>query len=414
MALKQEGKDSMIGNRPKIVVLGAGYAGMMTTKRLTQQFAPEEADITLVNKHNYHYQTTWLHEVAAGTIDVNRSRIMISDVINTRRVNFVHDAVVKINKESKTVQLENGEISYDYLVIGLGFEKATFGIPGMEEHAFSIQSVDTSRMIRDHIEYQFARYRNEKNPDSSMLTIVVGGAGFTGIEFLGELAERIPLLCKKYDIPRQDVKIIDVEAMPTILPGFDEELLSYAKESLEYRGIEFKLGTMIKEVKADFVVVGEDEEEIKAGTIVWTGGVQANRIVGESGFELTKGKVNVDATLRAPGHDEVFILGDCAWVMNNETGKPYPPTAQIAIQEADVCAHNIKTMIYGGTLQEFQFDDKGTVASLGGSDAMGTVFDGNKLYGMQAKVMKNVIDDRYLFLLGGPMLVLKKGKFRPF
>ncbi len=404
----------MIGNKPKIVVLGAGYAGMMTTKRLAQQFAPEEVDITLVNKHNYHYQTTWLHEVAAGTIDVNRSRIMISDVINTRRVNFVHDTVVKINKEAKTVQLENSEINYDYLVIGLGFEKATFGIPGMEEHAFSIQSVDKSRMIRDHIEYQFARYRNEKTPDPSMLTIVVGGAGFTGIEFLGELAERIPLLCKKYDIPRQDVKIIDVEAMPTVLPGFDEELLSYAKESLEYRGIEFKLGTMIKEVKADSVIVGEDEEEIKAGTIVWTGGVQANRIVGESGFELTKGKVNVDPTLRVPGHDEVFILGDCAWVMNNETGKPYPPTAQIAIQEADVCAHNIKTMIYGGTLQEFTFDDKGTVASLGGSDAMGTVFDGNKLYGMQAKVMKNVIDDRYLFLLGGPMLVLKKGKFRPF
>ncbi|SFM05811.1 NADH dehydrogenase [Gracilibacillus orientalis] len=404
----------MIGNKPKIVVLGAGYAGMMTAKRLTQQFAPEEADITLVNKHNYHYQTTWLHEVAAGTIDVNRSRIMISDVINTRRVNFVHDTVVKINKESKTIQLESGEINYDYLVIGLGFEKATFGIPGMEEHAFSIQSVDTSRMIRDHIEYQFARYRNEKNPDPSMLTIVVGGAGFTGIEFLGELAERIPLLCKKYDIPRQDVKIIDVEAMPSILPGFDEELLSYAKESLEYRGIEFKLGTMIKEVKADSVIVGEEEEEIKASTIVWTGGVQANRIVGESGFELTKGKVNVDATLSAPDHDEVFILGDCAWVMNNETGKPYPPTAQIAIQEADVCAHNIKTMIYGGTLQEFKFDDKGTVASLGGSDAMGTVFDGSKLYGMQAKVMKNVIDDRYLFLLGGPTLVLKKGKFRPF
>ncbi|MDX8046575.1 NAD(P)/FAD-dependent oxidoreductase [Gracilibacillus sp. S3-1-1] len=404
----------MTASKPKIVVLGAGYAGMMTTKKLTQQFAPEEVDITLVNKHNYHYQTTWLHEVAAGTIDVNRSRIMISDVINTRRVHFIHDTVVKINKDDKTVQLENGEIEYDYLVIGLGFEKATFGIPGMEEHTFSIQSVDSSRMIRDHIEYQFARYRNEPNPDPSMLTIVVGGAGFTGIEFLGELAERIPVLCKKYDIPRQDVKIIDVEAMPTVLPGFNEDLLSYAKESLEHRGIEFKLGTMIKEVKVDSVIVGDEEEEIKAGTIVWTGGVQANRIVGESGFELTKGKVNVDATLRAPDNEGVFILGDCAWVMNNETGKPYPPTAQIAIQESDVCAHNIKTMIYGGTLEEFKFDDKGTVASLGGGDAMGTVFEGHKLYGMQAKVMKNVIDDRYLFLLGGPTLVLKKGKFRPF
>lgn len=400
--------------KPNIVVLGAGYAGMMTTKRLTQLFTSEEVDITLVNKHNYHYQTTWLHEVAAGTIDVNRSRIMISDVINTRRVQFIQDTVVKINKDQKTVQLENGEISYDYLVIGLGFEKATFGIKGMEEHAFSIQTVDTSRMIRDHIEYQFARYRNEENPDPSMLTIVVGGAGFTGIEFLGELAERIPVLCKKYDIPRQDVKIIDVEAMPTVLPGFDEDLLQYAKQSLEARGIEFSLNTMIKEVRKDAVIVGDNEEEIKTDTFVWTGGVQANRIVGESGFELTKGKVNVDATLRAPENEDVFILGDCAWVMNNETGKPYPPTAQIAMQEADVCAHNINTMLYGGTLKEFKYDDKGTVASLGGSDAMGTVFNGNKLYGLQASVMKNIVDDRYLFLLGGPKLVLKKGKFRPF
>ncbi|WP_163537949.1 NAD(P)/FAD-dependent oxidoreductase [Gracilibacillus sp. YIM 98692] len=401
-------------NTPRIVVLGAGYAGMMTTKRLTQQFAPGEVEITLVNKHNYHYQTTWLHEVAAGTIDVNRSRIMIEDVIDTKRVHFVQDTVVKINKDEKKVQLENGELDYDFLVIGLGFEKATFGIPGMQENAFSIQSVDTSRMIRDHIEYQFARYKYEEDASDDLLTIIVGGAGFTGIEFVGELAERVPVLCKKYDIPRHKVKIINVEAMDTVLPGFDEELVDYAKRSLTARGVQFKLGTMIKEVKEDAVILGDEKEEIKAATIVWTGGVQANSIVGESGFELTKGKVNVEPTLKAPGHDDVFILGDCAWVMNKETGRPYPPTAQIAMQEADTCAHNIRTMMYGGTLEEFQFDDKGTVASLGGKEAMGKIFDGYKLYGVQAKAMKNVIDDRYLFLLGGPKLVLKKGKFRPF
>ncbi|MFC4388343.1 NAD(P)/FAD-dependent oxidoreductase [Gracilibacillus marinus] len=399
---------------PRIVVLGAGYAGMMTTKRLTQQFAPEEAEITLVNKHNYHYQTTWLHEVAAGTIDVNRSRIMITDVINPRRVNIVHDSVVKIHPDDKQVELSNSMLEYDYLVIGLGFEKATFGIQGMEEHAFSIQSVDKSRMIRDHIEYQFSRYKTEENPSDDLLTIIVGGAGFTGIEFVGELAERIPQLCKKYDIPRNRVKIINIEAAETVLPGFDEELIAYAVHSLTDRGIDIRTKTMIKEVKKDAVIVGEEKEEIKAGTIVWTGGVQANRIVGESGFELTKGKVNVDSTLRAPNYDNVFILGDCAWVMNKETGRPYPPTAQIAIQEADVCAHNIRTLVFGGTLREFKFDNKGTVASLGGSEAMGTIFDGHKLYGLQAKMMKNVIDDRYLFMLGGPSLVLKKGKFRPF
>lgn len=401
-------------SKPRIVVLGAGYAGMMTTKRLLQKLESEEAEIVLVNKHNYHYQTTWLHEVAAGTIDPNRSRIMISDVINPQRVAIVEDTVEKILPEQKKVQLRNGEMDYDYLVIGLGFEKATFGIPGMQEHALSIQSVDKSRYIRDHIEHQFARYHNGETDKEELLTIVVGGSGFTGIEFVGELAERVPQLCRKYDIDPSKTRIINIEAAPTILPGFDDELIAYGQSSLEQRGVEFKLGTMIKECKADSVIVGDEQEEIKAGTIVWTGGVQANAVVGESGFELTKGKVNVDSDLRSPNHEDVFILGDCAWVMNKETGRPYPPTAQIAIQEADICAANIAGLIRGEALKEFVFDNKGTVASLGGRHAMGTIFDGKKLFGFSAKVMKNVIDDRYLFLLGGPGLVLKKGKFKPF
>ncbi|WP_226037310.1 NAD(P)/FAD-dependent oxidoreductase [Aquibacillus saliphilus] len=404
----------MNDNKPKIVVLGAGYAGMMTTKRLTQKLRPEEADIVLINKHNYHYQTTWLHEVAAGTIDDNRSRIMISDVINTNRVQLLQDTVVEINRDEKRVMLENGEVDYDYLVIGLGFEKATFGIPGMEENAFTIQSVDKSRMIREHIEYQFARYKNEDGDKDELLTIIVGGGGFTGIEFVGELAEKVPELCSKYDIPRQKVRVVNIEAAPTILPGFDQELIDYARNSLESRGIEFKTGMMIKECKEDSVVVGEDEEEIKAGTIVWTGGVQANAIIGKSGFELTKGKVNVNEDLRAPGYDDIFVLGDCSWVMDKESGRPYPPTAQLAMQEADICANNLRALIHGESLESFVFDNKGTVASLGGKHAMGTVFEGKKLFGVTAKAMKNVIDDRYLFLLGGPLLVLKKGKFRPF
>ena len=404
----------MEANKPHIVILGAGYAGMMTTKKLLQKLSMNDADITLVNKHNYHYQTTWLHEVAAGTIDINQSRIMISDVINPNRVHIIQDVVMKIDKDNKRVELGNGELSYDYLVISLGFEKASFGIPGMEEYAFSIQDINQSRLIRDHIEYQFAKYnQDEDNRDPGMLTIIVGGGGFTGIEFCGELAERIPELCRKYDVPRHEVRIINVEGMDSILPGFDPELAEYAQQSLAARGIEFRLGTFIKEVKQGAIIVGEGEE-IKADTFVWTGGVQANRLVGEAGFELTKGKVNVDNTLRPAGYDDIFILGDCSWVLDRETGIPYPPTAQLAIQEADTCAHNIKTLIFGGTLQEFVYDNKGTVASLGGRDAMGTVFDGHKLYGIQAKVMKNVIDDRYLFLLGGPKLVHKKGKFRPF
>ncbi|SFA85606.1 NADH dehydrogenase [Lentibacillus halodurans] len=403
-------------SKPKIVVLGAGYAGMMTTKRLMQRLRPEEAELVLVNKHNYHYQTTWLHEVAAGTVNQNQARMMISDVINPNRVNLIYDEVVEVKKNDNRVVLKNSEITYDYLVISLGFETNTFGIKGMEKNAFSITDIESSRMIREHIEYQFAKYSTAVSPKPEDLTILVGGGGFTGIEFVGELTEKVPELCKKYDIDRSNVRIVNVEAAPRVLPGFDDDLVAYAKQSLEDRGVEFREGAKISECKKSSFVIGEgdDTEEIKAGTIVWTGGVTGNGVLSKSGFELTKGKVTVNGDLRAPGEENIFILGDCAWVMNEEEGKPFPPTAQAAMQHADTCANNIKALLRNEPLNKFVFDDKGTVASLGETDAMGTVFNDNKLYGKPAVSMKKVIDNRYLFLLGGPKLILKKGKLRMF
>lgn len=402
-----------MNSKPKIVVLGAGYGGMKATRELTQKLQTEEAEIVLVNKHNYHYETTWLHEVAAGTINHNQARVMLSDVFNPNRVRLIYDSVVEVKKDENVVVLENSEITYDYLVISLGFVTNTFGIKGMEENALFIQDIDTSQLIRDHIEYQFVQYKNSENKNDDDLTILVGGSGFTGIEFVGELAEKVPELCKKYDIDRYKVRIINVEAAPTILPGFDEDLVNYAKQSLESRGVEFRLGAKIQECKEDCFVVGDDFEEIKAGTIVWTGGVTGSPILAKSGFELTKGKVTVDGDLRAPGEDNIFIIGDCAWVMNEKEGRPFPPTGQAAIQHGVLCANNIKALLHNQPLERFEFDDKGTVASLGVTDGMGTVY-GKKLYGKPAAAMKKVVDNRSLHLQGGLKYVIKKGKVRPF
>lgn len=402
-----------MNSKPKIVVLGAGYGGMTTTRKLTQILSPEEADIVLVNKHNYHYETTWLHEVAAGTINHNQARTMLSDVFNPNRVRLIYDEAVEIKKDEKRVILENSEITYDYLVVSLGFVTNTFGIKGMEEHAFFIQDIDSSQLIRDHIEYQFVTYKNSKEKNEDDLTILVGGAGFTGIELVGELAEKVPELCKKYDIDRHKVKIINVEAAPSILPGFDQDLIDYAKHSLESRGVDIRVGAKIQECKEDCFVVGDDNEEIKAGTIVWTGGVTGNPVLTQSGFELTKGKVSVDGDLRAPGEEDIFVIGDCAWVMNEKEGRPFPPNAQGATQHGVTAAKNIKALMYNEPLENFVFDDKGTIASLGVSDGMGTAF-GKKLYGKPAAAMKKVVDNRSLFLVGGVKNVLKKGKIRPF
>lgn len=401
-------------NKPKIVILGAGYGGLTTAVYLQKKLNVNAAHITLVNKHDYHYETTWLHENAAGTLHHDRSRIDIKDVINSAKVNFVKDTVTAIKPDEKKVELAGGVIEYDYLVIALGFEPATFGIPGIEEYAFTIGSINQARLIREHIEYQFAQYNNDFN--QARLNFVVGGGGFTGIEFLGELANRVKELCEEFDVDRSKVRLINVEAMDTIMPGFDPDLVDYAMKSLESRGVEFKLGAFLKEVREDGITIEQngEKEDIPAMTTVWSAGVRANSLVEQSGLEHNRGKVEVTPELRVPSHEEIFVVGDCALIWNKETDRPYPPTAQIAMQEAEVCAHNLAALVNGGKLEQFEFIDRGTVCSLGEKDAMGSILGGKKIYGWFASVMKKVVDNRALFKIGGIGLVLKKGKFNIF
>ncbi|WP_170972059.1 NAD(P)/FAD-dependent oxidoreductase [Bacillus yapensis] len=402
--------------KPKIVILGAGYGGLMTATRLQKAVGMNEVEIQLVNKNDYHYETTWLHEASAGTLHHDRVRYDISSVIDRNKVEFIQGTVVEVNREEKKVILEEGELPYDYLVVAVGGESETFGIKGLKEYAFSIVNVNSARQIRDHIEYQFATYQAEEDKKEERLTIVVGGAGFTGIEFLGELGNRVPELCKEYDIDPHKVKIICVEAAPTVLPGFDPELVNYAVAQLEKKGVTFMIGTAVKEATETGIIVGkgEDEvEEIKTGTVVWAAGVRGNAIVEKSGFEAMRGRVKVQPDLRAPGHDDVFIIGDSSLVINEEINRPYPPTAQIAMQQGVTVAHNILALIRGKELETFVPDIKGTVCSLGHDDAIGVAF-GKKMTGSTASFMKKVIDNRSLFMVGGPSLVLKKGKFNIF
>ncbi|WP_407271902.1 NAD(P)/FAD-dependent oxidoreductase [Radiobacillus sp. PE A8.2] len=403
--------------KPNIVILGAGYGGLTTTVKLQKKLGVNDANITLVNKHDYHYEATWLHEVAAGTIAPDRARFAIKDVIDGSKVNFVQDTVTSIDVENKKVVLEDGELDYDYLVVALGFEAATFGIPGLLENAFMIGNINSSRMLREHIDYHFAKYNNEIEKKQERLNIIVGGGGFTGIEYLGELTNRVTKLCEEYDIDRNQVRIINVEGAPSIMPGFDPQLVEYAMNTLEERGVEFKLGSMLKECRPDGITIEKDgeQEDIPSLTTVWAAGVRANSLV-EKSLETNRGKVEVTPELRDPANENVFVIGDCALIMDKETGRPYPPTAQIAMQEAEVCAHNLATIVKGGSgeLEHFEFNNLGTVASLGHSDAFGVVFGNKKIFGWTASVMKKVIDNRSLLKIGGLGLMLKKGKFNIF
>lgn len=405
----------MTVRKPKIVVLGAGYGGLVTVTRLQKALSVDEANIVLVNKNDYHYETTWLHEASAGTLHHDRVRYDVDSVINRSKVEFIRAEVQDIKIDEKKVILNTGEVEYDYLVVALGGESETFGIEGLKEHAFTISNVNTARQLRDHIDYQFATYALEEDKKDERLTIVVGGAGFTGIEFLGELANRVPELCKEYDIDYSKVRIYCVEAAPMVLPGFDPELVKYAVALLEKKGVEFKIGTPIKGATAEGIIVAKGEtetEEIKAGTVVWAAGVRGSSIIEKSGIENMRARVKVNPDLRAPNQEDIFVLGDCSLMINEEINRPYPPTAQIAMQQGETVARNIVKLVKGeeGDLETFVPDLKGTVCSLGDDDAIGVVFD-KKLTGTKASFMKKMIDNRALFMIGGPSLVLKKGKF---
>jgi NADH dehydrogenase len=392
---------------PRIVIIGAGYGGIVTAIRLQKALNFNEADVTLVNKHDYHFITTHLHMPAAGTDNPENARVDISSLIDEFKIDFIKSIVTQIRPHEKKVILEDGILSYDYLVVGLGGEPETYGITGLKEFSKSIRSINSVRYLYAHIEYHFAKYKIDSDRND-FLTFVVGGAGFTGIEFVGELADSVPSLCKMYDVDPALVQIINIEASANILPGFDRELVEHASNVLTNKGIQFKLSTAIKECRADGVLLANDEF-IKTPTVVWTGGVRGNSILEQSGFENIRGRVKVDSYLRAPQFEDIFVIGDCS-VFLNEEGKPYPPTAQIATQQAEACAYNLIANIRNTPLKPFVFNNRGVVASLGKGEAVGVV--GNKKFkGYFASMIKKIVDIKYLYIIGGISLVLRKGRF---
>ncbi|OYD07187.1 NAD(P)/FAD-dependent oxidoreductase [Paludifilum halophilum] len=396
---------------PKIVVLGAGYGGLMTVSGLQKQLNHQEAEITLVNQNPYHYVTTKLHEPAAGTLSPEYARVPIKSVVDTNKVRFVEDRVTGFDPDKKEVYLENASdpLTYDDLVFALGANTETFGAKGVLENAHLINNLNSVRMIREHMEYMFSQYQNTEEKRDDLITIVVGGAGFTGIEYIGELVDRIPKLCREFDIPRDQVRLISIEAAPTALPGFDKELVDYAVQYLEERGVEFRLSTPIEEVTTDGVVL-KGGEEIKAATVVWTCGVRGNSLLEEAGLETMRGRIKVDEYLRAPGYENLYVIGDNSLIINPENERPYPPTAQMATQQGETLAKNLVAALRGGSPAPFEFSLKGTLASLGRGSAIGVV--GNKkLFGFSASVMKRLNDWRWFYLLGGLSLMMKKAKF---
>lgn len=400
-----------MAERKKVLVLGAGYAGLQTVSKLQKQLSEEEAQITLINKNDYHYESTWLHEASAGTISYEDLLYPVESVLKSH-VNFVRAEVTKIDRNAKKVETTNGVFDFDILVVALGFESETFGINGMKEYAFQIENVHTAREISRHIEDKFANYAASKEKNDKDLAILVGGAGFTGVEFLGELTDRVPELSSKYGVDQSKVKITCVEAAPKMLPMFSDELVNHAVSYLEERGVEFKVGTPIVAAneKGFVVKVNDEEQQLEANTVVWAAGVRGSQLMEKSFEGVKRGRIVTNQDLTIDGYDDIFVIGDVSAFIPEGEERPLPTTAQIAMQQGEHTAKNIKHILNGEPTENCKYVDRGTVCSLGSRDGVGVVY-GREITGKKAAFMKRVIDTRAVFKIGGMGLAFKKGKF---
>ncbi|MEH7075912.1 NAD(P)/FAD-dependent oxidoreductase [Neobacillus drentensis] len=391
-------------DKKKVVILGGGYGGLMTAVTLQKRVHPSRVEIYLVNKNDYHYFTTKVHEAGAGTVNPNSIKMPIQELIDPKRVTFIQDEVTGLDIERKKVICKNQIITYDYVVVGIGGTPKTFNIPGLEEHAFFLFNWEGSNRLRKHIEEKFQEFSQKP---TGKLNLVIGGTGFTGMEFIHELTKSIPLLCKEYKVVPNDVNIIVIEPNQQILQGFPESIVSDAVGSLRKMGIEYKVGMQVTKVERDKVFL-QDGTEIQSDTFIWAGGVTGNPLLEGHGFELLDGRVKVDEYCEVPDVSDVYVIGDAS-VSFNEKGQPYPPTAQIAIQQGQYCAYNIAMKVYGQPAKPFHYIYRGTVMSLGKGNATGIVYD-HHINGKFAALMKWVIEMRYCFMLGGLSLVRKHWK----
>jgi NADH dehydrogenase len=382
-----------------IVILGGGFGGLLSALTVRKYLSASQADVTLVNRWPTHQIITELHRLAAGNIKEEAVSLPLAKLLKGKSVNLKIATVEAVNPDARQVRLNDGSVlAYDTLVLALGSETAFFGIPGLAENSFVLKSVNDAHRIRNHILSKldaFAQHGNEADG-----TIVVGGGGLTGVEVVGELADQMPEWCRSRGIDPADIRLYCVEAAPSILPGFPQELIDRAYSSLESRGVRFVTGQPITEVKGTEICL-KDGSTIQAGTLIWSGGVQGHPIVASCGIEVNRGRAVVNEYLQSVSHPDIFVAGDSAVVMA-EDGRPYPPTAQIAWQMGETIGYNIFAGWENAKMKPFKPVISGTLASLGRKDGIAAIgARRTQLKGIAATAMKEASHIRYLAHIKG-------------
>ena len=366
----------------KIFVLGGGYANLAFLKSLDDEIF-SLAEFTLISKHNYHYESVLLHEVASGS---KKNIIFNFDEILPKQIRFIKDNVLEI--KNNEVIGQDGKYTYDILVVGLGFSSDDFGILGVREYAFCITNYDDSILLFESIQ--------KKLKSKSKLDVAICGGGFSGVELISSLAENF----------RGELNLVCIEAMPNILPMFDEESINNARIYLSNFGIKFSVNSKILEVKNNAVLIENNgiESLINADIIVWMAGVKGNVVIENSKiFNSKRSKIEVDNYLQPLGNESmnnIFAIGDCA-ALKDSNNRFHPPTAQIAIAQGEYLARVMKYKLENKPLrEEFKYQSKGTICSLGNKYAIGNI--GNKrIKGGYASFIKKFIEFKWRYKLKG-------------
>jgi NADH dehydrogenase len=368
-------------DKTQVVILGGGFAGVEAARYLDRTAAKRtDIEVTLVSRDNFSLFTPMLDEVAVGDLEVPHVCNPLRKLL--RRVTILSGDVKSIDLASRRVKISYGisrlsrELPFDHLVLALGSETNYLGIPGVAEHALGIKTVGEAVMLRAGVIALLELASVEPDPyrRKRMLTFVVAGGGFAGVETVGAIndlaRESLPHYGK---VDPHEVRVVLIHPGAVILPELGEALGLYAQEKLRKRQVEIKLKTKVV-AYADGAVQCSDGEKIPAYTLVWAGGVSPSPILKAMPFELLKGRVVVDSTLEVPRFPGVWAIGDCAAIMDPTSNTPYPPTAQHAQREGRLAGKNINARLNDQQPKPFVYKAPGQLATIGRRTGVARIF----------------------------------------
>src|SRR3954470_18735930 len=374
-----------IKDRPRVLILGGGFAGIGAARELKHA----DADVTLVDKHNYHTFQPLLYQLATDLLETDAVGHPIRDLFHEQPNVTVHNAnATSIDLDERRVQFDEIDpIEYDYLLLGLGAEANFFGTDGAPEHAFPMYTLADAVRLKDHILRQWeAADRDPSLVADGALNVVVVGGGPTGVESAGALGElyRAELAKDFPGLPQEDIHISLVEAGPELFSMFKPNLRAYAKDALAQRGVDVLVGDAVASITPTRVTL-KSGKVLNAHTLIWGAGLQAHPIARSLGVELQRGdRVPVGPDLAIAGHPEAFAVGDIAWITDTKTDRVLPQLGSVALQTGELTGENIARLIAGKETEPFAYHDKGTMATIGRGAAVIQFHGGRTMKGSAA------------------------------